>query len=463
MHAMGWSAEGFNEGFMSQLLGMALGPLLGLFIISIGNGFISSLTTLRLDAAGVSTTLIGLVSASYFIGLTLGALFNDRLIMRIGHIRAYSSFASVTAVCVLLQGLFFDPWAWFVFRLIGGWAILGVFLVVESWMLLAGDEKVRGRLLALYMMALYGSGMLGQMQLGAIDAWGDTAPFMVAGMLASLSVLPMGIIPRVTPLMEKIEPLSPHRLVRMTPTGVIGCFGSGIAIAAVYSLLPLYLQRIDLSVSEIGQMMACVILGAMLLQYPVGRWSDRQDRQMVLIVLSVFCLVISLAILLLPSTPLLLMVLLFLLGGGIFAVYPVAVSHAADRAPAGALVQMIQGLLLINSLGSAISPLLISPLMQRSDAGLFIAFCLLNSCLVALFLWRRQSRPAPMPMAPFEPATPSSFVGAELRVTEDLLQGAREHERMEDLSEVVPGVDVEPLMSDAPLPVPENNGVGFKA
>lgn len=444
---------------MSQLLGMALGPLLGLFIISIGNGFISSLTTLRLDAAGVSATVIGIVSASYFIGLTLGALFNDRLILRIGHIRAYSSFASLTAVSVLLQGLFFDPWAWFVFRLIAGWSILGVFLVVESWMLLAGDQKVRGRLLALYMMALYGSGMLGQLQLGAIDAWGDTAPFMVAGLLASLSVLPMGIIPRVTPLVEKVEPLLPHQLIRMTPTGVIGCFGSGIAIAAVYSLLPLYLQRVGMSVSEVGQMMASVILGAMLLQYPVGRWSDQHDRQSVLIVLSLFCLLISLAIMILPSSPLLLMVLLFLLGGGVFAVYPVAVSHAADRAPAGALVRMVQGLLLINSLGSAISPLMISPLMEHDgDAGLFLAFSLLNGCLVMLFFWRRKLRPAPQPVAPFEPATPASMVGAELRVTEDLVQGALEHERQEDLSDVVPGVEVAEPVVDTSMDARQREG-----
>ena len=147
---------------------------------------------------------------------------------------------------------------------------------------------------------------------------------------------------------EKVEPLLPHQLIRMTPTGVIGCFGSGIAIAAVYSLLPLYLQRVGMSVSEVGQMMASVILGAMLLQYPVGRWSDQHDRQSVLIVLSLFCLLISLAIMILPSSPLLLMVLLFLLGGGVFAVYPVAVSHAADRAPAGALVRMVQGLSLIH-------------------------------------------------------------------------------------------------------------------
>lgn len=428
---------------MSQLLGMALGPLLGLFIISIGNGFISSLTTLRLDAAGVSATVIGIVSASYFIGLTLGALFNDRLIVRIGHIRAYSSFASLTAVCVLLQGLFFDPWAWFVFRLISGWAILGVFLVVESWMLLAGDEKVRGRLLALYMMALYGSGMLGQLQLGAIDAWGETAPFMVAGLLASLSVLPMGIIPRVTPLVERVEPLLPHQLIRMTPTGVIGCFGSGIAIAAVYSLLPLYLQRVGMSVNEVGQMMASVILGAMLLQYPVGRWSDQHDRQVVLIALSIFCLLISVAIVVLPSSsPLLLMVLLFLLGGGVFAVYPVAVSHAADRAPAGALVRMVQGLLLINSLGSAMAPLAISPVMTTyGEVGLFWAFAVINLAMVSFFLWRRGKRPAPEHPAPFAASTTFSPSGAELRVTEELRHAVQEHPSMAETQAPAPAAE----------------------
>src|SRR5690606_17484462 len=148
--------------------------------------------------------------------------------VRIGHIRAYTSFASLTAVTVLSQGLFVEPQAGFVLRLISGWASVGIFLVLESRMLLAGDQKMHGRLLALYMIALYGSGMLGQVKLGLIDSWGDTAPFMAAGMLASLSVLPMVILPRVSPPIEHVEPLSPIQLIRMTPTGVMGSFGSGI-------------------------------------------------------------------------------------------------------------------------------------------------------------------------------------------------------------------------------------------
>lgn len=431
-----------------QLLAMALAPLLGLFILGIGNGFLSTLITLRLDGAGYSALVIGWVSSAYFIGLALGALFNDRLLLRIGHIRAYGGFASLVAVTVLLQSLWLDPYAWFVLRLIGGWATVGVFLVIESWLLAAADPKVRGRLLALYMIALYAAGVIGQLLLGVTDAAGEMVPFVVIGLLASLSVLPMAMIPRVSPLIEHAEPLPPHRLITITPTGVMGSFGSGLAVAAVYTLLPLYLQRSGLGVDRVGQMMAVMILGAMLLQYPIGRWSDRHDRQQVLILIGACCALISLGILVLPGEPWILAGLLFFLGGGVFALYPVAVSHAADRAPAGALVRMSQGLLLINAIGSTLSPPLITPVMTAlGDGGLFWSLGGLGVFLVLFFSWRRRVRPAPLPVAPFVATTPQSVVGAELSITEELVQGALEHEHVEDLSEVVPDVDVaEPLV-----------------
>ncbi|APX92330.1 MFS transporter [Halomonas sp. 1513] len=431
-----------------QLLSMALAPLLGLFILGIGNGFLATLITLRLDDAGYSPVVIGWVSSAYFIGLALGAVFNDRLLLRIGHIRAYGCFASIVAVTVLLQGLWLDAYAWFVLRLIGGWATVGVYLVIESWLLTSGDQKVRGRLLAMYMISLYAAGAIGQLLLGVTDAAGVTQPFMVVGMLAALSVLPMAMIPRVSPLIEHAEPLSPWRLMVVTPTGVVGSFGSGLLVAAIYSLLPLYLQRVGLSVNQIGQMMAVVVVGAMLLQYPIGRWSDRHDRQQVLILIGAFCVVISAGMLWLPLNTWLLAGLLFLLGGGVFALYPVAVSHAADRAPAGALVRMSQGLLLINAIGSTLSPPLITPVMSAvGDGGLFWSLGALGLMLVAFFIWRRSVRPAPLPVAPFAPSTPMTSVGAELGVTEELMQGAIEHEHAEDLSAVVPDVEVaEPLV-----------------
>lgn len=413
--------------FSRSVLVPVLGPLLGLFFISIGNGFISSLTALRLDAAGVSGTVIGLISSAYFVGLTLGAMLSDRLMARIGHIRAYSVFASLTAITFLLQGMIFDPWAWLFFRLINGWAIVGIFLVVESWLLLASNPKTRGRLLAIYMIVFYGSGMFGQLELGTFTSKGPEIPFMVAAMLSSLSVLPMAIFPRISPEIGRIAPMTPRDLLQMTPTGVVGCLGSGITIAAIYTLLPIYLQRIGLEVSQIGHMMANVIFGAMVLQYPVGRWSDHHDRQSVLIWLCAFCAGISVLILLFSGSPILLAVLLFLLGGGVFAVYPVAVSHSTDTAAPGELVRMIQGLLLINSIGSAVSPLAISPIMDGvGHSSFFVIFALLNLVFAAFFMRRRKVNPAAAPQTPFESAAQMSAVGVEIRVTDSVIQAAKE-------------------------------------
>ncbi|ERL51473.1 MFS transporter [Halomonas huangheensis] len=443
-----------------QLLAMAIGPLLGLFILGIGNGYLTSLVSISLDAFGESQVVVGWVSSAYFIGLAIGSMFNDRLLLSIGHIRAYGSFASLVAVTVLLQGLIHDPIAWFVLRLIGGWATVGVYLVIESWLLASGDSRVRGRLLALYMIALYGSGVLGQLLLGVVQHMGPAAPFMVVGILASLSVLPMAMIPRVTPLLEKAEPLSPFRLITLTPTGVVGALGSGMLAAAVYTMLPLYLQRSGYDVAGVGQFMAITVLGAMLLQYPVGRWSDRHDRQFVLILIGVFTALVSTIVLLVPLPPSGVAVALFLLGGCVFSLYPVSVGHSADRAPAGALVPMSQGLLLTSAIGSAISPSAVSPLMaSMGDAALFGAFGGLGVALAVFFIWRRLMRPAPMPVAPFSPSTTHTAVGAELAVTDEWVLGAREHEHMEDLSDVLPDVEVaEPLVGP---PSEENQYVAY--
>jgi hypothetical protein len=90
-------------------------------------------------------------------------------------------------------------------------------------------------------------------------------------------------------------------------------------------------------------------------------------------------------------------------------------------------------LLLINSLGSAISPMMISPVMNSFGAnGLFWVFALVNLCMVTFFLWRRGKRPVPANPAPFAAAATFSPTGAELRVTEDLRQAVQEHPPMVD-------------------------------
>lgn len=415
-----------------QMLALIFPPLLGLFIIALGNGFLSTLVPLRLASSGVSVGAIGLISAAYYAGLCIGALFNERLLLRIGYIRAYACFAAIVAVSSLAQALWVNVYWWFLLRLLCGLATVGVYLVIESWLLTGAAKHQRGRVLAFYMISYYGALAMGQLFIGLFDDTPGTAaavmPFVVIGMLAALSLLPIAIIPRLSPLIDFAEPLSPFKLARITPTGVAGAFGSGILMGAVYSLLPLYLQSGGgYSLDQIGVLMAMVIVGGMALQYPIGRWSDQHDRQWVLIIIAAVMLVLVLLAPLAAVGYITLMVALFLVGGCLFALYPVSMSHSADRAPPETLVGMTQGMLLINSLGAAVSAPLITPLMSgMGNNGLFVGIGAVLVVLLVFFGWRRSQRPAPQPMAPFFPAPAHSAVGAELGVTQELIEASQQ-------------------------------------
>ena len=85
---------------------------------------------MRLSAEQVSPRTIGLVSAAYFGGLVLGAFVNARLIIRVGHIRAYAAYASLLCFLFLLHGMVVDPHRLDRAAVSGGFAAGGIFVVL---------------------------------------------------------------------------------------------------------------------------------------------------------------------------------------------------------------------------------------------------------------------------------------------------------------------------------------------
>lgn len=83
---------------MRQILLPIFALLTGAAFLMLGNGLMATLISLRLDTAGASATIIGIVNAGYFGGLTVGALFAERVIRRVGHIRAFAALHPFTRV-----------------------------------------------------------------------------------------------------------------------------------------------------------------------------------------------------------------------------------------------------------------------------------------------------------------------------------------------------------------------------
>ena len=66
-----------------------------------GNGLFQTLLPIRAGQEGYSTALIGMLGTAYFGGFTVGCFVGPRLIMAVGHVRAFTGTDSIAHSDVL--------------------------------------------------------------------------------------------------------------------------------------------------------------------------------------------------------------------------------------------------------------------------------------------------------------------------------------------------------------------------
>lgn len=373
-----------------------IAPLLSLAILLLGNGLFGTLLVVRLYMDEASPTLIGMISTAYYAGLAIGSFRTERFIIRVGHMRAYAAFASILAVACLLPGLFASPTLWILMRFLGGICMAGLFIVIESWLLAYSSTSTRGKILSLYMFVLYASQAMGQFLLNLSNP--ETIfLFCLATILCSLSVVPICITYRPSPELGEPSSLSFKALYKISPSGIFGCFASGLILGAIYGLLPLYASEIGLDVPQVALIMGITILGGTLLQFPVGYMSDFSDRRKILLYLSLSTIVISLVII--PGAFIsfyAFLALAFLLGGATFSLYPISISHTCDYIESRDIVAVTQGLLLAYGVGATIGPLFSSFFISTFGHNGLLFYLAIIAGVLSFFVMRHsQEHEAP--------------------------------------------------------------------
>lgn len=69
--------------------------LMGTLFLFLGNGLHGLLLPMRGAFEGYETTMLGLLGTSWASGFVLGCLMAPTIVKRIGHVRAFSGFASL--------------------------------------------------------------------------------------------------------------------------------------------------------------------------------------------------------------------------------------------------------------------------------------------------------------------------------------------------------------------------------
>jgi len=374
-------------------------------LLLVGNGLVGTLLGLRSRHEGFSTEITGMIMAGYFVGLLLGALYAVRVVAAVGHIRAFAAFASIMSVAVLAHLLIIDPYAWFALRVLAGFCMAGMIMVVESWVHERATNETRGQILSLYMITNYLGAGLGQFVLLAGDP-GEFQLFVIASMIYSFALVPILVTRASAP-----RPTSPERmpfpaLFRISPVGVFVTICGGMINSSVIGMGGVFAKDLGLTIAQVSSFMAALIMGGMILQFPIGRLSDRFDRRTVLLIASVMTL--SLALGVIWATGQSVTVLIFtaaIFGAVSFTVLPLASSQVNDLADRDRLVQVSAGLLIAYGIGASIGPIVAAQAMAVSGpAGLFIFVASIHATLIVFVIVRiLQRRRGVKSKAPFLP------------------------------------------------------------
>ena len=391
-------------------------PLLSIFIFTLGNGLFTTLVSMKLHINGASSFIIGLITSVYYIGIMCGSFRTERFIIMVGHIRAFATFASFLTIITLLQGVFHQNLLWLIFRFLVGIATAGVFVVVESWLLTLGTQKVRGQLLALYMVALYLGQSLGQLLINTTDI-NTILPFILISILSSFAVIILAMSKITQPSIEEPSVLGFVKLYRASASGMIGSFGSGMILGSVYGLFPVFLLQYLSYKHNVGFCMFIIIFGGMVLQYPIGRLSDIVERRVVLCAINMSLVVLA-ALLIFGNFYgfYILIALMFLFGGAAFTIYPVSINLTCDNLATQDIVSGVQGLLLAFSVGSALGPFIASFFIEMpGNFGLLLYFIIIGTLLTGYFLYRRSKKEAVEQEGNFVAIPQTSPITAELQ------------------------------------------------
>jgi MFS family permease len=203
----------------------------------------------------------------------------------------------------------------------------------------------------------------------------DLDLFAIASVLVSLAAVPVLMSRGEEP--QKIEDsyFDFGMLYRNSPSGMLGSFTSGLTNGAFWAMAPVFAVAVTGEVAMAAWFMTAGVLGGAVGQWPLGWWSDKVDRRIVLVSACAAAIVVDLALWLLSPNigSLGILGLGFCWGALAFPVYSVSVAQANDRADPGTFVMISSGLLLMYGIGAVIGPFISSGVMTLlGSAGLFL-------------------------------------------------------------------------------------------
>lgn len=376
---------------MLPVLNRSWALFLGMFMLMVGNGLQGTLLGLRGDQEGFSTFALSIVMSGYFVGFLFSSKVTPELIRRVGHVRVFAALGSTISAVLIMYPVLVEPWAWTVGRIIIGFCFCGVYITAESWLNDASSNETRGKALSIYMMVQMVGIVFAQYIVSQGDVGGFTL-FIIPSILVSMAFAPILLSIRPTPQFAQTKPLSIKRLIKASPLGCMGMFMLGGVFASQFGMSAVYGSQVGLTVGQISLFVSAIYIAALVAQYPIGWASDKIDRRILILWISMIGGAGSLIAFFIPGNFTIILISAAILGGTSNPLYALLIAYTNDYLEREDMAAASGGLLFINGLGAIAGPLIVGTMMEKLGANAFWLFTGVLMFLVGFYAMYRMTR-----------------------------------------------------------------------
>lgn len=363
--------------------------------VAMGNGMMMAYVPFALAQSGARPWVAGAAVTAIAFGGLLGCVAAGPVIRRVGHARAFSCSMALVILAAVLVSFGVNPALWIFARGIYGVSSNINFIVAQSWINDASDNRWRGKAMSFFYMAYVIGLGAGAWTFGQIPADGNMAATLTI-LITAIAILPIGLTRLPNPAPPASVSVDVAMAWRNSPVALIGVLAAGGLSMLVQGFTPIYAAANQVSQKDVALLMFLMQFGLLFIQVPMGMASDRADRRLVLIAACGLTAVMSVAALFVSFANLWVLMLVFAIwAGAVETVYSVANAHANDRAPPGDFVALASTLLVAWSLSATVVPLAVTALTPVFGTKTFIYAVMAIAVSYALFVTLRLSKRRP--------------------------------------------------------------------
>ena len=365
--------------------------------VAIGNGVMLAYVPYVLSQAGAPMWIPGAAVTAIAFGGLIGCVIAGPVIRRVGHARAFSCSMALVLIAAFLVALGVNPILWVVARGIYGVAGNANFIIAQSWLNHAADNRWRGKAMSFFYMAYVLGLGVGAWLFGQMPADSNLAP-LVTIFVTTLALLPIGLTTLPTPPAPARVSVDFPMAWRNSPVALIGVLAAGGLSMVVQGFTPIYAATNNVGQKDVALLMFVMQFGLLFVQYPLGTLSDRIDRRIVLIFTCLLITGAAVAALFVSFQAFVILMIVFALwAGAVESVYSIANAHANDRTDPEDFVPLASTLLVAWSAAATLVPLAVTALTpvfgEKTFIHAVIAVALLYAAFVAHRLRLRETVP----------------------------------------------------------------------